>query len=342
MKRIRKFSIFCLTLAALTALFFLVSWRGFLKEKEISFAVTFSTLMARRLRLEPKETFDAILDDLNPKKMRIPIYWSEIEKERGIFEFSEYDFFIKKSEEAGAKLILIVGRKLPRWPECHIPSWAAREFSISNSQFPNNEFERLVDIYIQKVVERYKDSPAIVAWQLENEHFHKFGAECAANKLSSEIVDRELALIRSLDERPILLTDAGEGGWWGTSLKRSNFLGVTMYYQVWNPYWGVFWSPLGPGSYTLKKYFFEALYPGSKIIVAELQAEPFWNKLLPDYDLAIQKQLMSAERFQEIIRRSRRAGFSENYLWGAEWWFWLKEKQNDPSLWEEAKKLFSE
>jgi len=27
------------------------------------------------------------------------------------------------------------------------------------------------------------------------------------------------------------------------------------------------------------------------------------------------------------------------YLWGSEWWYWLKEKQNDPKIWEEAKNL---
>ena len=30
----------------------------------------------------------------------------------------------------------------------------------------------------------------------------------------------------------------------------------------------------------------------------------------------------------------------EFYLWGAEWWYWMKEKQNKPEIWDEAKKLF--
>jgi len=27
-------------------------------------------------------------------------------------------------------------------------------------------------------------------------------------------------------------------------------------------------------------------------------------------------------------------------LWGGEWWYWMKEKQNQPEIWQEAKKLF--
>lgn len=312
--------------------FLAVSWFGFRAEKDVEFGVTFSPVMARQLGLDEREVFEAIVEDLGVRKIRLPVYWSDVEEEPGKFGFVDYDYFVKKAEGAGAKLILAVGRKLPRWPECHIQEWSR--------DLPEVEFENAAQSYLKTVVERYKRSPAVAAWQLENEHFHKFGAECAADKLSSEVVDRELALIRSLDGRPVLLTDAGEGGWWGTSLQRSNFLGVSMYYQVWNPWWGVFWSPLGPGSYALKKYFFEALYPGSKIIVAELQAEPFGGRLLPDYDLAVQRELMNTERFREVIRRARRAGFAENYLWGAEWWYWLKEEQNDPGLWNEAKKLF--
>lgn len=326
-------------LLLLSGLFFLASWFGFPKEKEVKFGVTFSTIMARQLGLEPREAFLSMADELGVKSVRLPIYWQNVEPERGNFAFGDYDYFFSVAEDRDIKIIPVIGRKLPRWPECHVPKWVITNDKL---QITNEEFEDAVSNYIRKVINRYKDSPAVAGWQLENEHFHTFGAQCAAKKLSAEIIDRELALVRSLDPgHPVLLTDAGEGGWWGTSLQRSSYFGVTMYYQVWNPYWGVFWSPLGPGSYTLKKIFFELLYPNSRIIVAELQAEPFHNKLLPDYDLGIQKELMSAERFREVIRRARRAGFAENYLWGAEWWFWLKEKQDDPAIWDEAQKLFA-
>ena len=74
-------------------------------------------------------------------------------------------------------------------------------------------------------------------------------------------------------------------------------------------------------------------------MVAELQGEPYGPELLPFYDLKLQKELMNVDRFRETIRRARKAGFQENYFWGVEWWYWLKEKHNDPSMWNKAKNV---
>ena len=42
-----------------------------------------------------------------------------------------------------------------------------------------------------------------------------------------------------------------------------------------------------------------------------------------------------------ITKVLRKVGFAEQYFWGAEWWYWMKEVQNDPAMWNEAKKVFS-
>lgn len=75
-------------------------------------------------------------------------------------------------------------------------------------------------------------------------------------------------------------------------------------------------------------------------MVTELQVEPWGPSLLPGYSGEFQKKLMNAEQFRKNISYARRTGFGTFYLWGAEWWYWLKEKQSEPSLWEEAKKIF--
>lgn len=330
-----KFLGYCIAGTAIFAgIYFFVAGGSYLRERrDVSFGVTFSTVMARQLGLDEKKTFDAIVDDLGAKKVRIPVYWQDVEPGEGKFDFGAYDYFIKKAEEKNVALVLVIGRKLPRWPECHVPAWA---------QFERRDLDATSEDYMEAVVERYKNSSAVSVWQIENEHFHVFGAQCAEGKLSAELVDREIALVRSRDSRPIMLTDAGKAGAWFTSLSRAEVLGVTMYYQVWNPARGIVWSTFGPGLYVLKRAVLQPFFPGKKIIVSELQAEPYGPTLLPEYDLSTQKKLMNAERFNETIRRARKAGFDENYLWGAEWWFWLKEKKGDSSLWEEAKKIFHE
>ena len=43
--------------------------------------------------------------------------------------------------------------------------------------------------------------------------------------------------------------------------------------------------------------------------------------------------------FVEMMEFSRQTGFEEFYLWGVEWWYWEKETQNNPRIWNKAKEL---
>jgi len=332
-RRILKIFIYTvITLFVGGGLFYLITWYGFTAERQdVVFGVTFSTVMARQLGLEPRKVFDAIVDDLEIKKIRLPVYWSDVGPQEEKFIFDDYDYFVQQSEKNGVKLILAIGRKLPRWPECFAPAWAT---------FEREDIDETSLRYIETVVGRYKNSPAIEYWQIENEPFHTFGSGCAAGKLKTQQVEREIALVRSLDSRPIVLTDSGEQGFWASSLARSDVTGVSMYLQVWNDTLGVVQFPFGPGFYVLKRSIFNYAYPEKKIIVSELEAEPWGPSLLPGYDLSFQKELMSAERFREVLSYARRSGFDTFYLWGVEWWYWLKESQNASDIWNEAKRLF--
>jgi hypothetical protein len=64
--------------------------------------------------------------------------------------------------------------------------------------------------------------------------------------------------------------------------------------------------------------------------------------LLYDSPIEEQKKTMDLEQFKKNIEFAKKTGLDEFYLWGSEWWYWLKEKHNDSGIWEEAKKLFSE
>ena len=326
-------------LFALFIIFFVWTWYGFTKERQdVNFGVTFSTVMARQLGLEPRAVFDAIVDDLGARKIRLPVYWSDIEPEEGKFEFENYDYFIEKAEGAGVKLILAIGRKLPRWPECFVPGWAAGEESIGEVGLPGGSptSDSLVLLYIRAIAERYKNSPAVEAWQVENEPFFAFGKECAGEALNSQELEEEVETVRQLSSKSIIVSDSGEQGFWVGAAQRGDILGITIYRQSWNDFLGVSRFPFGPGFYRLKSW----LLTGKPVWVVELQAEPWGKELLPLDPLDFQKELMDAEQLKNNISYARRTGFDTFYLWGAEWWFWLKEKQNDSSLWEEARRVF--
>jgi len=51
---------------------------------------------------------------------------------------------------------------------------------------------------------------------------------------------------------------------------------------------------------------------------------------------------MNPTLFREGMEFARQTGLDTFYLWGAEWWFWLKDQHDNPLMWEEAKKLLIE
>lgn len=299
--------------------------------------VTFSHTFGEYIGIDWRELYFAILDDLKVRNIRIPVYWPVIEATEGNFSFDDYDFMVREAEARDAKLILVVGKRVPRWPECHIPEWAN-----GRSQ---DEQEAALKNAIIKTVERYKYSDAVVAWQVENEPFLVLFGECPP--LRAADLDAEIALVKLLDPlKPVIVTDSGELSVWLPAYKRADIFGTTMYRSVWSdhisPYIGYFTYPLPPQFFWLKANISRALYGDKPIIVSELQAEP-WG---PEFSRILTMtesetaETMSHTQFYDNIAYAREAGFSEVYLWGVEWWYAMKEQRGDPFYWEAARELF--
>jgi hypothetical protein len=120
----------------------------------------------------------------------------------------------------------------------------------------------------------------------------------------------------------------------------ADVLGISMYRASWNKWLGYFFYPITPGFYVDKA---DAISPlVKKVIVTELQAEPWPSnqRSITQTPIGEQYHTMNIEIFRDNIEFARRVGLPEVYLWGAEWWYWIKEKGN-PDFWNEAKKLFS-
>lgn len=298
-------------------------------QKEILFGVTFSKKRAETLNLDWREVYWAILDDLKVKKVRLAAYWDEIEKKYSEYDFQILDWQIEKAEKKNVEIILIIGQKLPGWPECHLPGWA--------KSLKKEEREARLLVFLSKIIERYKERQMIKSWQVENEPFLTSFGICPA--FDKEFFAKEVDFIRTLDQRPIIVSESGELSTWLPATRYADILGVTMYRVVWNKYFKYFTYPYPAILYFLKGEIVKTLTGIQKIICVELQAEPWADKPLITTPLAEQKKIMNLEKFREIVDFAKRAGFSEYYFWGAEWWYWLKN-QGDSSIWEEAKLLW--
>ncbi|OGF51557.1 hypothetical protein A3I27_01650 [Candidatus Giovannonibacteria bacterium RIFCSPLOWO2_02_FULL_43_11b] len=299
------------------------------------FGVTYSSPFAEKFRMDSKEVYLAILDDLGARKIRLPVYWDRIEMRAGEFDFSELDWQVFEAQKRNAEIILTVGRKLPRWPECHQPSW------VLEKKDQDFEKEKLLE-FIGIVVDRYKDNSALFAWQIENEPFLPFGDTCLL--FGKEFLDKEIVLVKKLDPaHPVIITDSGELSIWIRAAKRADIFGSTMYRQIWNENLGFFTYPIPPQFFRAKLTLTRLIAGERPVIISELQAEPWGPHQLYEenlFPLDSQLDKLDVEKFKEYISYAKKSGFDEFYLWGVEWWYWLKTQKNHPEIWSEAKKLF--
>ncbi len=330
MSRLKRIlTVFFLVLFLVLFLFFFVGTPP--QAEEIKWGINFSPKHAQFLGLDWKETYSALLDDLKVKRIKLITHWDQLEPEKDKYFFEDLDWQIEKAEEKGVKLLLVIGMKTPRWPECHIPDWAVN--------LAKEDQQKEILELLEEIVLRYRDFSSIWSWQVENEPFFPFGTCPWADR---KFLEEEIALVKSLDgkKRPVLISVSGEWSPWIRAAKIGDIVGTTMYKKVW---WGVMKTyltyPLPEIFYWRKAKVIEKLF-GKKVIVVELQAEPWGPELLYESPIEEQEKTMDPERFKKMINFAKKTGFDEFYLWGAEWWFWMKEKQTKPEIWNEVKNLF--
>lgn len=293
--------------------------------------ITFSIKYARELGLDWKEAFIATLDDLKVRHYRIPVYWDEVERAKGKLDWSEYDWMLEEAGKRGAEVILAVGRKVPRWPECHAPGWAKGKGPSSKGQ----EDDALMK-FLAAEIEHFKSFPAITTWQVENEPLFEFG-KCP--EPDRALLKREVELVRKLDTRPVMITDSGELSTWIRAATVGDVLGISMYRMVWNKYLGGLYWPVSPTYYAERIN----LIKGSiveEVMISELQAEPWFQKPVADTPLEEQFEQMNPGQMNSNVEFAERTGVGAVLLWGAEWWYWVRVHER-PEMWEAAKKLFS-
>ena len=303
-------------------------------QADTKWGVTFSPYYAEKeLGLNWRETYSAILDDLQVDHIRLSAYWDETQPEPDKYKFSDLDWQIDEAGKRDIDIILAVGRRLPRWPECHSPRWL-------NGLTPDEIYSRQIE-FVKTVIGRYDRNKNIKVWQIENEPYLGIFGECP--EFSQKLFSEEIASARELSQKPILITDSGELSTWVKAAKAGgDILGTTLYRTVHSKQLGYWHYPLPPLFYIFKSWWIRTLFDVDKVIIAELQTESWHtdkNNLMEMTQTEHDRSL-SIKKMADNIKFAKRTGMPEVYLWGAEWWYFMKENQNQPGYWEEAKKLW--
>lgn len=295
---------------------------------------TFVPNYAESFGLDPKETLQAILGDLKVKQIRLVSYWDRIEYTPGQYDFSELDWQFAMAAKHETKISLAIGLRQPRWPECHEPAWV--------TPLSKAEWQPKLNNFMKVVIDRYKNSPVLDTYELENEFFMKVFGEC--QDFDRQRLIHELELVKKLDPYHKVIISRSNN-WVGLPVGKPtpDQFGISIYKRVWDKtvthrYF----------EYPLPAWFYAALAGGGEIltgkdmIIHELQAEPWPPTDIHQASIAEQFKSMNAKRLKDRISYAEATGMRNIDLWGAEWWYWLKVQQNDPSVWNVVKQAIAQ
>lgn len=311
-------------------IFFLLSQKK--SPEHITYGISYNVPYVLELGLNPDEVFDAFLYDLGARHLRMSAHWTLIEPKKDQFDFAWMDTDIKKVEAVHGDIIFGVGRRLPRWPECHVPDWA--------KTLSKEEQQKEVLAYIEAVVTRYKHSPAIKYWQVENEPYLGVFAHEYCGDLDEQFLEQEIALVKKLDPtRQVLVTDSGNMGTWKGAYTHGDLFGTSVYVYFWNPELGQFKTLLPPWFYRTKDHIMKLMFGLKDTMLIELSLEPWLLEPVATVSVETQYARMNAEKFDEIIEYAKNTRYETQYVWGGEWWFWLL-KHGHTDMWEKGKTLF--
>ena len=300
---------------------------------------SFTKWRAEALGLDYRVAFERILA-MRFAVLRLSASWHEIER----FGYADLDWLLAEAARAGQPVLLTVGMKALGWPEFYLPAGLD----------PNLAAVQLRSItHIREVVLRYRDNPALIAWQIENEPFNRSGPQ--AWSIGRRVVRAEARTVRSLDgDRPQLLTtfahfDAGldssstrhRSPWKRrlglavaaerealSILRRGDILGLDVYPSIgWLDETGrERLARAAPDQIAaVARWLRIAGEQGKQLWVTEAQAEP-WEARRSTHAAPVSVQ---PEAIPELVNRLDGAGVETILLWGSEYWLW-REDSGDP------------
>ncbi len=300
----------------------------------LTLGTTFISDYAQSFGLDPKDTLSAILGDLKIKQVRLVSYWDQIEPTPGNYDFSNLDWQFAMANQYGAKVNLAIGLRQPRWPECHEPAWALSE--------PKSQWQPQLYNFMKVVVDRYKNNPALDGYELENEFFMEVFGTCTDFDRSRLVA--EFKLVKAWDPgRQVMISRSDN--WVGVPIGQPtpDEFGISVYKRVWDKTLThrYFEYPL-PAWFYASLAGWEQMISGRDMIIHELQAEPWPPTDIHQASLQEQYKSMDAKRLKDRIAYGEATGMRTIDLWGAEWWYWAKVKQNDPSVWNVVKQAVAQ
>lgn len=286
-----------------------------------SFGASFSLHYCTQLGLDAHKRMilRAACEELGLRRFRLMSYWNIHEPRRGQYDFRQLDWQLDMVAAHGGRVSLCLGKRQPRWPECHMPAWAL--------VLPRQQWYRALYDYIEVVVCRYRSHPALESYQLENEALLRRFGHCRDGDYSRRRLRHERDLVRRLDPaHPIVMSMSDS---WGLPWRGPwpDMFGYSVYVRLRDRH-GRLQATKYPAWWFGLRAILVRLYSGRRSFIHELQAEPWTTRDIQATAAGEQDAVMSVAQLRRNVAYAQATGLGPYYLWGLEWWYWRRMQGN--------------
>ena len=314
----------------------------------VQVGISFSPQRAAYLGLDYRVAFKR-LEAMHFRVIRLSTYWDQVDREG----YDQLDWLMSEARKSHQPVALTVGMKALGWPEFFIPPSAVPIGGLYQGQdvAADSAFREAALAFVDATVDRYRDNPVLIAWQVENEPFNRAGPQRLW--IDAEFLRDEIASVRALDghHRPVIVNafshfnlvfdqaSARQGfdfrQWLGfdadsaerdglSVLGRGDVLGLDVYTAIGYQFLGSDHMSHADGDWPdrLARVRDLAHKQGKQAWITEAQAEPWESS---DLNYANPKSTSPAA-IRGIFANLKDAGFTTVLFWGSEYWLWRADQ----------------
>ena len=152
---------------------------------------------------DPAADLAQLLQTTHPDLVRLPVYWELVEPTPKDLDFESVDSLLAVVErhnatsQASTRVVLTVGARNFFFPELHTPSWAGER---SQPDLGDAQQGAPYRAYFDASIARYRSSPMLYAWQVENEPYDKvINDYTGEDQVADDQMAWEISEVRRLD-----------------------------------------------------------------------------------------------------------------------------------------------
>ena len=317
----------------------------------VQVGTSFSPVRAGYLGLDYRSAFKR-LEAMHFRVIRLSSYWDQVDSEG----YDQLDWLMNEAQRARQPIVLTVGMKALGWPEFFVPASVTDLATLNQGQdvASDSSLRAATLAFVEATVLRYRDNPALVGWQIENEPFNRAGPQRLW--IDAGFLRDEISSVRQLDghHRRLIVNafshfnlvfdqaSARQGfdlrQWLGFDadsaerdslavLNRGDVLGLDVYTAIGYQFLGQDHLSRADGDWPerLARVRELAKRQGKQAWITEAQAEP-WESAEDSYT---DPKSTNPAAIRSIFENLKDAGYGTVLFWGSEYWLWRADN-GDP------------